>query len=116
MAKDTESEVVIEALDHLLEVQEHHSAVLTQLEQRPIPDMQGLLRRLEDVADAVERLQVPAAPSPTLWWLQWALPGMLLVGLLVGWFSCWLTARWLPSTLLPPGFSRPVSVPQKGRF
>ena len=102
MAKDTEADVVIEALDHLLEVQEEHSKVLTSLQQRPIPDLQGLVRRLEEVADAVDR--IPPAPA-SLSWLQYALPGMLLVGLLVGWFSCWLTVRWLPDTMLPPGFA-----------
>ena len=115
MAKDTESDVVIEALDHLLEVQEQHTAVLTHLEQRPVADVQSLHRRLDEVADAVDRLAAPP-PLPSVGWLQWALPGMLLVGLLVGWFSCWLTVRWLPSTMLPPGFARQAPVPQKGRF
>ena len=114
MPKDTEADVVIEALDHLLEVQEQHSAILTHLEQRPIADLAGLARRLEEVADAVGRMQ--PAPAPSLRWLQWALPGMLLVGLLIGWCSCWLTVRWLPSTMLPPGFARQAPVPQKGRF
>ena len=115
MTKDTENDVVIEALDHLLEVQEQHTAVLTHLEQRPIPDVQSLHRRLDEVADAVDRLAVPP-PPPSIRWRRVALVGMLLLGLLVGWFSCWLTVRWLPSTLLPPGFARPVPVPQKGRF
>ena len=117
MAKETEPDLaVLEALDHLLEVQEQHTAVLTHLEQRPIADVQGVARRLEEVADAVDRLAEPR-PVPSLRWLQWALPGVLLVGLLVGWFSCWLTVRWLPSTLLPPGFSRPVApAPLKGKF
>ena len=116
MAKDTENDVVIEALDHLLEVQEQHTAVLTHLEQRPIPDVQSLHRRLDEVADAVDRLAVPA-PVPSFWWLRWALLGMLLVGLLVGWFSCWLTVRYLPSTLLPPGFARQgAQAPLKGKF
>jgi len=116
VAKDTENDVVIEALDHLLEVQEQHTAVLTHLEQRPIPDVQSLHRRLDEVADAVDRLAVPP-PAPKMQWLRWALAGMLVGGVVVGWFSCWLTVRWLPSTLLPPGFARQVPpAPLKGKF
>jgi hypothetical protein len=112
MAKDTDVNAVTEALDHLLEVQEQHTEILTHLEQREVPDLAGLTRRLEEVADAVERLNVPEPPQR----VSWRLPGVLLLAAVLGWGICWLTARWLPSALLPPGFSRVTpAVPQKGR-
>ena len=114
MAKDTDVDAVLEALDHLQVVQEQHSEVLHHLERRPVVDLQGLERRLEEVADAVERLTPPPPPSSHAGW-AW-LPALLLMGLLVGWCSCWLTVRWLPGSLLPPGFSRVTTPPPKGRF
>ena len=62
MAKDTDVDAVLEALDHLQVVQEQHSEVLHHLERRPVVDLQGLVRRLEEVADAVERLTPPPPP------------------------------------------------------
>ena len=114
MAKDTDVDAVLEALDHLQAVQEQHGEVLHHLERRPVSTLQGLARRLEEVADAVERLTPPPPPVTQTRW-AW-LPALLLIGLLVGWFSCWLTVRWLPGSLLPPGFSRVTPPPPKGRF
>jgi hypothetical protein len=114
MAKDTDVDAVLEGLDHLQAVQEQHGEVLHHLERRPVVDLQGLVRRLEEVADAVERL---TPPPPAITQTRWVwLPTLLLIGLLVGWFSCWLTVRWLPGSLLPPGFSRVTPPPPKGRF
>ena len=62
MAKDTDVDAVLEGLDHLQAVQEQHSEVLHHLERRPVVDLQGLARRLEEVADAVERLTPPPPP------------------------------------------------------
>ncbi|HEY5864771.1 MAG TPA: hypothetical protein VI542_04340 [Candidatus Tectomicrobia bacterium] len=112
MPKATEADAVIEALDHLLEVQEQHGEVLTHLERRPTPDMDGLARRLEEVADAVERLKPAEVPKPAWWRLPAVVGGMLLLG----WLLCWGTIRWMPSDMLPPGFSRVAPPTQKGRF
>jgi hypothetical protein len=88
MAKDTDAHVdaMLEALDHLHAVQEQHGEVLLHLERREIPDMQGLTRRLEEVADAVERLKPIALPHPS----RWLLPGAVIVALMCGWFLCWM--------------------------
>ena len=103
---------MLEAVDHILEVQEQHGEVLIHLERRPIPDIDGLTRRLGEIADAVERL----TPVETLKPAWWAVPAMLTGVFVLGWIICWGTIRWMPSDMLPPGFSRVVPVPQKGRF
>ena len=64
MAQDTDVSAVAEALDHLMAVQEQQGSILTRLEQRKVPDLDGLTRRLEEVADAVERQQRPRSVAP----------------------------------------------------
>lgn len=114
MPKDTDASAITEALDHLMSVQEQHGEVLIHLERRNVPDIQGLTRRLEEVADAVERLtpiEVPQQSRP--WVLFWGSLGLALV---CGWAICWMTVRWLPGSMLPPGFSRMTPPVTKGRF
>ena len=40
MAKDTDVDAVLEALDHLQAVQEQHGEVLHHLERRPVVDLE----------------------------------------------------------------------------
>ena len=112
MATATDLSAINETLDDLGALLTHHGAILTHLEQLPIPDIQGLARRLEDVADAVERLKTPE-PATRPWWLT---PGVVLLAVVVGWGLCWATVRWLPGSMLPPGFSRIEPLKQKGRL
>jgi hypothetical protein len=113
MAKDTDVNAVTEALDHLMAVQERQGGILTRLEQRRVPDIDGLTRRLEEVADAVERQRRPEVPTPRLAWVH---VGVLLLAIFAGWGLCWATVRYLPNGALPPGFTRAAPAPQKGRF
>jgi len=112
MATATDLTAINEALDDLGALLTHHGEILTHLEQRAVPDMAGLARRVEEVADAVDRMKAPA-PVTRPWGYTLAAVGMAL---LLGWGLCWVTARWLPGGMLPPGFSRVEPLKQKGRF
>jgi len=112
MATATDLTAINETLDDLGAVLTHHGDILTHLEQRPVPDIAGLARRLEDVADAVDRLHAPE-PAIRPWWYT---PAAVSLALALGWGLCWATVRWLPGALLPPGFTRMDPVKQKGRF
>jgi len=112
MAAATDLTAINEALDDLGAMLTHHGEILTHLEQRAVPDIAGVARRLEDVADAVDRLKAPV-PVTRPWWYTPAAVGMALV---LGWGLCWGTVRWVPGGMLPPGFSRMEPAKQKGRF
>lgn len=130
MARDTDAnDVSLAALDHLMVIQKEHGAllayhgdILTRLEQRPIPDIAGLARRVDDIADAVDRLKAPE-PVQHRWWHRpmsvrrwWHVVCIVLLAMVTGWSLGWFTVRWLPGSMLPPGFSRVEPVKQKGRY
>lgn len=117
MAAATDLSAINDALDDLGAMLTHHGEILTQLEQRPVPDITSLARRLEDIADAVDRLVAPPV-SPRRGFAPWRTRILVLVAMGVGWVACWSTVRWVPASFLPPGFSRvaPVPLQQKGRF
>lgn len=109
-------EAITEALDHLMEVQEQHGAMLTGLEQRPLVDLASLTRRLEDLADVLEP-RGPLVSEAEYRGCAWRFVSVLVLGgMLLGYGTCWMTARYLPTGGLPPGFSRPVVERAKGTW
>ena len=112
MAAVTDLAAITETLDDLGALLTHQGEILAHLEQRAVPDIAGLARRLEEVADTVDRLKA-VDPVSRPWWYT---PAAVGLSLLLGWGLCWMTVRWLPGGMLPPGFSRMEPAKQKGRF
>ena len=94
MAKDTDVDAVLEALDHLQVVQEQHSEVLHHLERRPVVDLAGTRPaprrggRCGGAADARRRLPSPhaavgLAAGPAAPWAAGGLVLLLADGALV---------------------------------
>lgn len=99
-----------------MDVQAEQGRMLIGLEQRPLVDMAGLARRLEDVADlCVAR---PVQPDEAGYYgVDWRLALALVVGgVLLGIVACWGTVRYLPDAWLPPGFRRAVVQATPGKF
>lgn len=74
--------IVVEGIADLLDQQKEQSEILTQLQARPIVELNGIERRLDEYADALERLkqaQQPARPRRRPWWITAALVSLAYV-------------------------------------
>src|SRR5262245_63180642 len=82
----TLASVLIPAVDDLQERQKEQGDILLQLQQRPIPDIEGLGRRIDERADALDRVTAALqAPKPRrTWWrsVLWFTAGLIVGGLL----------------------------------
>lgn len=105
MAQGSHVDPIRECLEHLMDGQTHQEAILVALERRPVVDLQGIERRLDDLQDLVVQ-QRPEEDAPAWWWA----PLTLGLALLVGYVVCWSTVQYLPGSLLPPGFQRTIPV------
>jgi hypothetical protein len=108
--------VVVEALGA---EQEDQRQVLHTLEARPIVDVTGIERRLEEVADAVERLKVPVRERRArAWWLTPVFVTLAyVVGILSTYGVLWLVQRQRLAQVKQPGIATPVTPPvgKKGK-
>ena len=111
-------DLLLDAANHLEEVQQEQGEILFHLEQRPIADLAGIERELRWMADAIHRIVTPYIERPVRlrpWWLT---PGLLTVAVLVGfvvglaWVSWVQTHRW---PLAWPGAVQQSVPVKKGR-
>jgi uncharacterized protein HemX len=111
-AKAVDSEVLTLALDDIQEQLERHTTMLTHLEARPIVELTGLTRRIDDLADTVDRLRGTLMRRSRPWWVT---PGVVTLSLVVGLGSGSAGVLWLQSQRhLESGTAKtaPASVPQ----
>jgi hypothetical protein len=108
--------VVVEALGA---EQEEQQQVLHSLEARPIVDVTGIERRLEEVADAVERLKTPGREHRARAW--WLTPVFVTLAYVVGVLSTygvlWVVQQQRLTHGKQPGIVAPVTPPvgKKGK-
>jgi len=116
MAQGSDLSLITEPLGLLLTAQAEQREILIHLEQREVPDMAGITRRLEEMTDALVRMQALPQRRPALSCGRTLL--RIGVWVLVGYLLCWTTARWVPTWALPYGFTRPAAplTTQKGKF
>jgi hypothetical protein len=99
--------------------QEEQRQVLHALEARPIVDVSGIERRLEEVADAVERLQAPQRKRRARAW--WVTPLFVTLAYVVGVLSTygvlWVVQQQRLAHGKHPGIVAPVTPPvgKKGK-
>lgn len=112
---DAKEDVSAIALEMLHEEIMQQKELLIGLEARPILDMDGLTRRLEELTDAVERATRPPPPVPQRPW--WLTPGLMMLAVLVGVLLGWELLRWRPVQVLlfPPQAPHAAPQTQKGK-
>jgi uncharacterized protein HemX len=106
-ARATDTDLVMTALDTIQSVQEEQTLLLVNLEARPVVDVTGIERRLEELADAVERLRPPPRRRRPWWLTSLLLTLVFLVGFGVG----WVQMRWVTHPVAAP----PIAAPKKGK-
>jgi len=116
MVQGSDLNLITEPLGLILTALAEEREILIHLEQREVPDMAGITRRLEEMTDALVRMQALPQGSAGLCWGRTLL--RIGVWVLVGYLLCWTTARWVPTWALPYGFTRPAApmTTQKGKF
>lgn len=93
-ARPSDTDLLLTAVDTMQQVQEEHGTILTNLESRPIPDLTGVERRLEEFADAIYALpQAIPKPHRRPWWLTACL---VTLAFLLGNVTCWGIMRTVP--------------------
>lgn len=108
--------VVVEAMGA---EQEEQQQLLHSLEARPIVDVTGIERRLEEVADAVERLKVPVRERRARAW--WVTPLFVTLAYVVGVLSTygvlWVVQRQRLAHVKQPDIATTVTPPvgKKGK-
>jgi hypothetical protein len=109
---------LVGVVDELGHVQEEHAQTLHALEARPIVDVTGIERRLEEVADAVERLKTPSRERRRAWWLTPLFVTLAyVVGVLSTYGVLWVVQQQRLTHGKQPGMAAPVTPPvgKKGK-
>lgn len=110
--KAADIELVMVGLDTIQTVQESHGLILAHLEGRPIVELAGMERRLEELADRVTELR-PRPPRSRAWWLT---PLLLTLAVLVGYGLALMALRGAAMREAPAlTQSAPVAPAKKGK-
>jgi hypothetical protein len=91
--KASDTELLLAAVDQMQSTQEEHTTILTTLEARPILDLAGIERRLDELADTITKQTAPAPPpsSQRRWWL---VPSLVTLAAVAGAAVMLLVLQW----------------------
>jgi hypothetical protein len=110
--KAADIELVMVGLDTIQRVQEDHGLILAHLEARPVVELAGVERRLDELADRVTELR-PRPPRQRVWWLT---PMLLTLAVLVGYGLALMALRGVAMRDVPAlTQSAPVAPAKKGK-
>ena len=114
-ATTPDGDVLLIALEDIQERLAEHTTALQHLEARPIVELAGLERRIDELADAVARMR-PALPPPRRWWLT---PAWVTLAFVLGVCSTYgalvWTAQRQQAVVQKPPVSAPVAPGKRGK-
>jgi hypothetical protein len=119
-SKGLDTEVLVVALDAIQEEQQEQTTILQHLEQRKIVELDGVERRLDELADALGQITMRRMPRlmSRRWWIVPLWIGIALLALPSGMVLGWMTDHSvLRSRVMAMLFPHPLvqTLPVKGK-
>jgi len=105
MAQTGASDSTLVALADLQDGMAEMREMLVHLEARPIPDLAGTERRLDEFADAMDRMYTLLVRPRRPWW---HVPAILTLAILLGFAVGWASVPWVRQIVVPPTVTQPA--------
>jgi len=90
-----DTDLLVTAVDAIQEEQQEHLSILQALEQRKIVELDGVERRLDEVADAMDRVQQTVSTRLQQRRAWWRTPAYVTLAFVSGMLVCYGMLVWL---------------------